>query len=390
VTGPVGTARRRSGLVALGAAVVVVASVAVAGALGLGGRGPAAPQVPRGGGTVRVTRATLVKAASIDATLGHGSEVPVGLKATGTVTWLPAAGVTVNRGGTLLRVDDRPVALLYGDLPMYRRLGVDAGPAQADQPTGTAATGTGQTSTAPAVGGHDVQQFEANLKSLGYSGFTVDDTYTAQTAQAVKHWQKDLGLPQTGAVEVNDVVYATGPVRVARGLVRIGAPASGDVLSYTSTARMVTAKVPVSDTGWAAVGVGVDVVLPGGTTVAGAVAGVGTNAAAPPDSQGGAAGANSGEQTPTLSVTISIADQAALGTLDSSPVAVRRVVDKRENVLTVPVSALLALAEGGYGLEVVDGDGSSRFIAVQTGLFADGSVEVSGSDVAAGMKIRIP
>jgi hypothetical protein len=72
-------------------------------------------------------------------------------------------------------------------------------------------------------------------------------------------------------------------------------------------------------------------------------------------------------------------------------------------VLTVPVAALTALAEGGYGLELADGgddgggeedgragDGSGRFVAVKTGLFAGGRVEVSGPAVREGMKVRIP
>jgi multidrug efflux system membrane fusion protein len=53
------------------------------------------------------------------------------------------------------------------------------------------------------------------------------------------------------------------------------------------------------------------------------------------------------------------------------------------------VSALLALAEGGYGLQLVEG-GGTRYIAVQTGLFADGRVEVSGSGLTAGMRVGVP
>jgi multidrug efflux system membrane fusion protein len=57
-------------------------------------------------------------------------------------------------------------------------------------------------------------------------------------------------------------------------------------------------------------------------------------------------------------------------------------------VLAVPVGALLALAEGGYGLEVVRG-GTSAVVAVDTGMFADGKVEVSGGGIAEGTVVGV-
>jgi hypothetical protein len=58
-------------------------------------------------------------------------------------------------------------------------------------------------------------------------------------------------------------------------------------------------------------------------------------------------------------------------------------------VLTVPVAALLALAEGGYGVQVVGG-GTTRIVAVQTGLFAGGRVEVTGDGLAEGQTVGVP
>jgi hypothetical protein len=85
-------------------------------------------------------------------------------------------------------------------------------------------------------------------------------------------------------------------------------------------------------------------------------------------------------------VTITVKDQRSVGRLESAPVTVEYVGRERADVLTVPVAALVALAEGGHGLETSDG----RFVAVKTGLFADGRVEVSGGAVREGMKVRIP
>jgi hypothetical protein len=65
------------------------------------------------------------------------------------------------------------------------------------------------------------------------------------------------------------------------------------------------------------------------------------------------------------------------------------VADQRKDVLTVPVAALLALAEGGYGVQVVEGS-TTRIVAVQAGMFADGRVEISGTGIDAGTVVGMP
>jgi hypothetical protein len=51
--------------------------------------------------------------------------------------------------------------------------------------------------------------------------------------------------------------------------------------------------------------------------------------------------------------------------------------------------ALVALAGGGYGVEVLDGS-ASRYLRVETGLFAAGRVEVTGDGIAEGMTVGMP
>ncbi|WP_406218366.1 peptidoglycan-binding protein [Streptomyces canus] len=405
---PRGRRGRRTVLVA--SALVVVAAVAVVGALGLGGggaeEGSSAP--PRSGSTVPVTRTTLTERTTVDGQLDYGTEIPLPVKATGTVTWLPAEGTTVQRGRTLLRVDDRPVVLLYGTLPMYRELGLTAGTQQSTrQETGTegntqdsgdqgrtdetsgapdpsgspAPGGAGAGGTGGTLRGMDVLQFESNLAALGYTGFTVDEEFTDLTARAVKRWQKSLGLPRTGTVCIGDVVYSAGKVRIGHASVRLGSPATDDVLTYTSTSRKVVVGASAAEDSWAVRGAAVTIGLPDGKSVKGEVASVGKSATAPEEG-----GGDGGSATPTVPVTITIKDQKSVGRLESAPVTVEYVGRERADVLTVPVAALVALAEGGHGLETADG----RFVAVKTGLFADGRVEVSGSAVREGMNVRIP
>ena len=53
------------------------------------------------------------------------------------------------------------------------------------------------------------------------------------------------------------------------------------------------------------------------------------------------------------------------------------------------VLALLALAEGGYAVEV-ERDGRRQLIGVDTGLFAEGQVEVEGEGLQAGDRVVVP
>ena len=88
-------------------------------------------------------------------------------------------------------------------------------------------------------------------------------------------------------------------------------------------------------------------------------------------------------------VEIALDDPAAAGDLDEAPVDVRVVTDTAEDVLAVPVTALLALAEGGYAVEVVDADGTTRLVAADPGFFADGLVEID-ADVEPGDLVVVP
>ncbi|MCO8273986.1 peptidoglycan-binding protein [Actinoplanes sp. TRM 88003] len=314
-----------------------------------GGQPAAAPPPP--GSTAAVERETLSGSVTVDGRLGYGEEVPIMSKAPGTVTWLPEVGATVERGEPVLRADNLPVVLLYGVMPMYREL-------------------------RPGVEGPDVALLERNLRALGYAGFTVDDEYTGLTAKAVRRWQKDLGLPSSGVVDPASLVVASGAIRVAALAVRPGAAATGEVLKYTGAASVVTVDVEASASGWARRGVKVTVTLPDGKEVAGTVASVGAKVS-PQDP---------GDQ-PTVPVTVALS--APVGRLREGPVTATYVSEQRKNVLTVPVAALVALAEGGYGVEVVEG-GARRFVRVEVGLFADGKVEVRGAGLAEGMTVGMP
>jgi hypothetical protein len=70
-------------------------------------------------------------------------------------------------------------------------------------------------------------------------------------------------------------------------------------------------------------------------------------------------------------------------------VQVALTVQSAHDVLAVPIAALLALAGGGYGLEVVEPGGVHRLAGVTTGVFTGSQVQVSGAGIDAGAKVVV-
>ena len=298
--------------------------------------------------TTTVAKTTLTETRSVPGTLGYGETVSITFAGRGTLTWIAPLGSAIERGDSLFRVDEQPVIVLYGTVPMYRTL--DTG-----------------------IEGADVRQLQENLAELGYTGFTVNGIFNAATAAAVRAWQADMGLPETGIVEPGQVVFLPEAVRIAGHTVRVGdSIGSGPILSYTGLDRLVTVQLRIADLALAAEGREVTITVPGQGVVTGEIASIGTVI-----------------RDGAVEVTVTITDQEALGSLTAAPVDVSFVSEARTDVLVVPVSALLALAEGGYGVEVIEGD-STRVVPVRTGMFAAGRVEISGDTIAEGITVGVP
>ncbi|MEV3979457.1 peptidoglycan-binding protein [Nonomuraea sp. NPDC049758] len=355
--------RRRGGRAVL--ALVGVAAVAGAAVLAVnpggvldGGAAPSASAAALPPATTPVARQTLNDTRDADGELGYGPVTTAMARKAGTVTWLPDSGDLITRGRSLYRLDNKPVMLLYGTTPAYRDLRIGSE-------------------------GKDVENLERNLRKLGYDGFTVDDEYTYDTAQAVREWQEDRGLDETGVVELGRVVFAPGKVRVESLEAEQGQPTGPGqkILTYTGTKKVVTAELAAEDQRMARKGTKVSVTMPDGKDVAGRITEVAT-IIDPGDGQ------NADPET-RLEVQVSLGNAKAAKGLDRAAVKVTFTADRRKGVLTVPVSALVALREGGFGVEVVEG-GRSRYVAVRTGLFAGGRVEISGDGLTDGMTVGIP
>jgi membrane fusion protein, multidrug efflux system len=400
--------RRRLRWLAAGAlAIVVVAVLAVVlFGSGSGGHHGSDTGVPAGDTTASVTRRTLSESSTVDGTLGYGTTLELYDRVAGTFTWLPSVGAVIGRGGTLWRLDNLPVVLMYGSVPAYRTLkqGVSDGP--------------------------DVTELNQNLIDLGfdpYGAITDDESFGAATAVAVKRWQEADGLSQSGEVALGRMVFAPGARRVTEVKVTLGqdppattaptgkgkekpakekpakekpakeSPAkespsgeasagAGEVaLTTTSTQQFVQLKVKPEQQQLARVGETVTVQLPSGGQARGHVTQVSTVASEASGSGDEGKGSPSGESgESTIPVTIALDRHVAH--LDEAPVSVELVKGIRRDVLTVPATALIATAGGGYAVEAL-ARGQRATVPVTPGMFAGGYVQVEGAGVREGLTV---
>jgi peptidoglycan hydrolase-like protein with peptidoglycan-binding domain len=420
------------------AALVVLAAIATAAIVLLAAHSPAHARsgtgVPAGDTTAEVTRRTLTESSTVDGTLGYGSTLELYDRLSGTFTWLPAVGAVIARGGTLWRVNNEPVALMYGPVPAYRTLkeGVSKGP--------------------------DVVELNQNLTALGYDPYgaiTGDEVFGEATAAAVRRWQKAEGLSETGEAELGRIIFAPGARRVTAVKVALGqdppggagakepaagtkeepaagtkgkpagskepakkkrpakkhqdkkepakesptkespskeSPSSGagagmPVLTTTSTQQLVQLKVKAEQQTLARVGRSAPVTLPGGDVVRGRIIDVGSVASAASEGEkekGGSAGEKGEGESATIGVTLTL--EHRLAHLDEAPVSVELVKSIRRNVLAVPATALTATIGGGYAIEVLEG-ARRVALAVTPGMFANGYVQVEGAGVREGLTV---
>jgi hypothetical protein len=284
-----------------------------------------------------------------------------------TFTMLPAVSRVVSRGQALYAIGGQPVLLLYGPVIPSRAFvaGMPPGP--------------------------EVAELNANLDALGYAGALTGDAFTAVTATAIEAFQAAHGIAATGSLPLGSVVFERGPVLVTSVTPTVGANVTpGPVLGVSSTVQQVTIQLSAAQQSSVKVGDPVTITLPTEGTTPGVVSAVGAVAKAP--SKGGEGGGGEGEEGgPTIEVDVTPSDPGAIGHLDEAPVTVEITTASVLNALTVPVDALLALAGGGYALEVVEGR-AHRLEAVSLGLFddAEGLVQVSGREVAAGQRVVVP
>jgi hypothetical protein len=184
------------------------------------------------------------------------------------------------------------------------------------------------------------------------------------------------------------VVFLPERGRVDTLRVDIGDPVSPgtEVLDITGTEQVASLEVDVDDRDVVEVGTRVTVTLPDDSQVAGKVTSV--SVVQPEPQPGATEGAAPVSEDVITEVEVTLTE-APPEDFIGAPVEVVVGVEKRRDVLSVPVSALLALAEGGFGLEVVGDGGGTRIVPVETGLFAEGRVEVRGPRITEGTIVGV-
>ena len=338
----------RRGALAASLAAAALAGAVTAVAVQGGQAAPAAPAPPRLA-TAAVVRTNLVTTTLTGGTLGYAPARPMVNLVTGIYTWLPRPVARVRAGGVLYRVDDTPVVLMAGAVPAWRPFGI------------------GMTD------GPDVRQLQAGLIAGHFAGglfTTPTGHYDLATADAVERWQTARGLTVTGSIPLGQVVFLPTAILVGAMNVAAGEAAAAGQRPYQVTTSQRTVTVPLNPTlPPAAVGEAVSIVLPSQATVPGTITAV------------SALSSTSGQLTVTPS--------GATGMGTNVQVQVSLAVQSARDVLAVPVSALLALAGGGYGLEVVTPSGAHRLTGVTAGLFASGQVQVAGPGIAVGTRVVV-
>ncbi|MGO4104231.1 peptidoglycan-binding protein [Leifsonia sp. YAF41] len=350
------TMRRRRAPWLIGGAAVAVAAVVAALIL-----------IPRPGAsadashevvdveTVNVSRGDLIERVRVKGTLAFAGTHELGTTLGGTVTAVTDAGATVGQGGELFRIDDQPVLLFLGSLPMWRALSLGV------------------------EDGRDVLQLEQNLAALGFFEREPDEEFAQSTATAIEKWQKSLGLEKTGAIEPGRIVFGAAPVRIAERKAAIGDAAGPAIVSVSDTEKRVSGFIAPNLKEVAAVGSAVSVMLPDGTAVPGTITTVG----APVEKDDGMGG-----KSLKLPITISLDDPAQADAFSDVSVSLTLALTKSADALLVPVLALLAQPGGGFAVETLKGT-NSTIVPVELGAFADGMVEIVSGKLVEGAAVVV-
>lgn len=140
--------------------------------------------------TVEALRGTVGRSVSLVAEAARERTPLPAIAQAGRLTMLSDDLRILDAGDVAFEIDLRPVVVAQGSTPAFRdlRLGTE---------------------------GRDVAQLQELLVALGHD-VVVDGRYGRTTADTVRRWQEELGVPETGVVAAGDILYVPAlPLTVA-------------------------------------------------------------------------------------------------------------------------------------------------------------------------------
>ena len=253
--------------------------------------------------------------------------------------------------------------------------------------------------------GLDVLELKKNLLVLGYATPTeleIDEKFDLSLESSIARMQADFGFQVTGRLAFGEVLFVPGPsfAEASQAFPTVGAAISqnstlmfltpmqsvetkidddGSFSEVMVSLQGVSTQIDVSDQELLSVGSEVEIELPDDQIIMGIVSSVGEVAVIPQDGQG----------NPYLEVEIDLSDMTDYRQWTGAQVNISATKSVASNVLSAPVTSLLALLGGGYALEVTD-NGTSRLVAVEVGTYADNWVEVRGAGLDENTEVIIP
>jgi len=290
-------------------------------------------------------------------TIAEWAPVPVGVnRSAGIVTAVSVApGDEVSAGSVLYTVALRPVVIAQGAVPAFRAIGLD-------------------------TEGPDVAQLQGMLAAEQLYSGSIDGKAGPATVRAIKDWQKRIEVPQTGSVEVGDVIYVPSlPVRVALNseIIFSGATLTGGEEAVQGLPESPSFIIPATESQAA--------MMPAGTRV---------NITSPNNVQwvGQVIGQSSRSETGNIDVKLGGKNGSAIceDTCGQVPVAGKTtlkseiVTVEKVSGLIVPSAALVTTADG--QVAAISEDGTRVPVTVVAS--ARGMSAVEG--IAEGARVRVP
>ena len=253
------------------------------------------------------------------------------------------------------------------------------------------------------VPGEDINQLKLNLIALGYGTIETlgpDWNFNKNTSAAIMKFQADLNIISSGEIVLGEIIFAPGTslVKSSSTLQTVGGKmnagmelffltpvekvstqigSDGAINLSSESLQIVEIQVDVADRNLTNEGSKVEIELPDESIVIGTVRQVGNLAVVPQ------------EGDPFLQVLIGVEGSTEYFEWTGAAVTINVTKELAKGVLASPVTGLLALLSGGYALEVVTATGTI-LVPVETGIYADGWVEINGSGLQPGTEIVVP